>query len=62
MRPLHVVGGILHRFVNRSNGEMSSALVVPRFYAILLRAAHAHRYAGHKGTTITLQCIQEKYC
>ncbi len=62
MQPFHVVGGIFHRFVARANGEMSSALVVPvSMQYELLRAAHAHRFAGHKGTTITLQRIQEKY-
>ena len=49
-------GGILHRFVPRANGETSSALVVPvSMQYKLLRVAHVHHYAGHKGTTITLQ-------
>ncbi len=60
MQPFHVVGGILHRFVARANGEMSSALVVPvSMQYELLRAAHVHCYAGHKGTAITLQRIQQ---
>ncbi len=62
MQPFHVVGGILHRFVTRPNGEISSALVVPvSMQYELLRAAHAHRFAGHKGTAITLHRIREKY-
>ncbi len=62
MQPFHVVGGILHPFVTRANGEISSALVVPvSMQYKLLRAAHAHRFAGHKGTAITLQQIRENY-
>ena len=62
MQPFHTVRGILHRFVTRANGEVSSALVVPvSMQYELLRAAHAHRFAGHKGTAITLQRIREKY-
>ncbi len=62
MRPFHVVGGILHHFVTRANGEISSALVVPvSMQYELLRAAHAHCFAGHKGTAITSQRLREKY-
>ncbi len=63
MLPFHIVGGILHRIVTRTNGEMSSVLVVPiSMQHKLLRQAHAHHYVGHKGIAITLQRIGEKYC
>ncbi len=60
MQPFHTVRRILHRFVTRANGEVSSALVVPvSMQYELLRAAHTHRFAGHKGTAIKLQRIRE---
>ncbi len=62
MQPFHVVGGILHRFVTRTNGKTSSALVWPASMQYkLLRTAHVHRYAWHKSTTKMLQHIREKY-
>ncbi len=62
MQPFHTVQEILYRFVTRANGEVSSTLVVPvSMQYELLRAAHVHRFVGHKGTAITLQHIREKY-
>ncbi len=54
MQPFHVVGGIMHHFASRPDKETSSAFEVPTSMQYeLLRAAHAHHYSGHEGTSIT---------
>ena len=57
MQLFHVFGGISHL----AYGGISSALIVPiSMQCELLRASHAHRFAGHKGKAMTLQQIREK--